>query len=423
MTPVKMGMKVLEDANAIEYLGQWVFERNPSLAALSDIRDSSKMSIEFSNVYNAIEKYNSFKELSFAGAYPDISGFTDSLAFNSVTPVLGYRFLFQDGLGLNRLNIHIGISPWSNNAWKHKFHASLNWQLWGWNLDAYYNSTDFYDLLGPFRASRQGYKVGLSYAYSNALLAPFSWRWGAGAATYGGMDKLPLFQDVDVDSGITTLQTAYAQIGASKLRTSLGGVMPEQGYNANLAASTYFAGGKFYPSAILEFDTGFLILFVRNTSFWLRSVVGNSFGDSESAFGNDYFGGFRNNYIDYKDAYRYRTVNAMPGAKIDQIKAHNFAKFTAELNLKPLRFNDFGFLGLYPTYAQLTLFSSDLMANPWGAVAFNNYVNVGAQLNIEVVIFNYLKTTWSVGYARLFPTSAPPGTPSSGEWMFSLKLL
>lgn len=424
MIPVKLKKEVIHDANAIDMLGQKAFNRNPQLAHISELRDSSVMDIPFADVYNKIEKYNSFKELRFAGAYPDISGFTDTSSFNNVTPVLGYRFMFQDKIGINRLNFSIGASPWSHNDWKHKIHASLNWQIWGWTLDAYYNSVNFYDLLGPFRSSRKGYKVGLSYKRQNTLLFPFKWDWGAGVATYGGMDKLPLFQDIEVDEGITSLQTAYAEIGASKMRTSLGGVMPEQGYKTSLQLSTYFAGGKFYPSAVWQFDTGFLIPFARNTSFWLRSAVGHSFGDLSSAFGNDYFGGFRNNYVDCKDAYRYREVNAMPGARIDQIAAHSYAKFMGELNFKPIRFNNFGFLGLYPTYAQISLFSTDLITNPWGAGVFGNYVNAGAQINIEVVLFSYLKTTWSVGYAHIFKTHGLPEVfPSGGEWLFSLKLL
>ncbi len=428
MTPVKMGIEEVKDANAIEYLGQKVFERNPSLETISEIRDSSLLTIKFSEVYDSISRYKPIKELRFTGAYPDISGFTDTASvFNSVTPVLGYRFVFQDRIGLNRLNLYIGISPWSANPWKNRFHASLEWNIGGWKLDAYYNSTSFYDLFGPFRTSRNGYKVGLSYNWNNSLRRPYSWGWSAGISTFGMMDKLPLFQNVDIDKGVTSLQTAFASINVSKLRTSLGGVMPEQGYKLSFDAYTYFAQKKFYPSAALQFDTGFLIPFMRNTSFWLRTAVGQSFGDLNSAFGNDYFGGFRNNYVDYRDSYRYRDINSMPGARIDQIKAHCFAKFTGELNFRPIRFNNFGFLGFYPTYAQFSIFSTDLVANPWGYVAknFSNFVNIGAQLNIEVVLFSYLKTTWSVGYAHIFPAGGhhDPTTTSRGEWMFSLKLL
>lgn len=424
MKPVKLGVEVLEDANAIEFLGEKTYKRNPQLAHISEIADSSKLTIEFKEVYNKIERYHPLKELNFICAYPDITGFSDTSSFNNVTPVIGYRVVFQDPIGLNRLNLHLGISPWSNNKWKNRFHASLNWSYWGWELSAYYNGTNFYDLFGPVRTSRAGYKIGLKYHYKNTLIKLYEWEWGAGLATYGMLDKLPLFQNISIDSGIKSMQIANANIGISKLRTSLGGVMPEQGYKLKMEGYNYLAGGKFYPTLIFQADGGFLMPFSRNTSFWLRTATGNSFGSISSAFGNEYFGGFQNNYVDYRDSYHYREVNSMPGAKIDQIQAHTFSKITGELNLKPIRFNNFGLLGLYPTYTQLSLFSSNLLANPWGKGQFHNYINVGAQMNIEIVIFSYLKTTWSLGYAHIWETGNSAGNKlSRGEWMISLKLL
>ena len=159
--------------------------------------------------------------------------------------------------------------------------------------------------------------------------------------------------------------------------------------------------------------------YVRNTSLWIRSAFGQSFGNENSVFGNDYFGGFRNNYIDHKFPFQFREINAMPGAEIDEIVAHSYAKVTSELNFKPIRFKEIGFIPLYPTYAQLILFSTDLLTNLWTGGTNCNYVNVGAQLNVEIVLFSYLNTTWSVGYAYLFPQTGN----SKGAWMFSVKLL
>src|SRR5574344_1633285 len=200
--------------------------------------------------------------------------------------------------------------------------------------------------------------------------------------------------------------------------------MPEQGYKLKMEGYNYLAGGKFYPTLIFQADGGFLMPFSRNTSFWLRTATGNSFGSISSAFGNEYFGGFQNNYVDYRDSYHYREVNSMPGAKIDQIQAHTFSKITGELNLKPIRFNNFGLLGLYSTYTQISLFSLKLLANPGGNGQFHNDINVGAQMNIEVVCLSCLKTTFSFGYAHIWETSNSVGNKlSRGEWMISLKLL
>lgn len=43
----------------------------------------------------------------------------------------------------------------------------------------------------------------------------------------------------------------------------------------------------------------------------------------------------------------------MPGAAIDAIQAHSYANATAELNLRPIRLNDFGALFLYPLLEEL----------------------------------------------------------------------
>lgn len=417
MTPVKMGVSIIKDANAIEYLGQKVFDRNPSLEKLPILQN--ELDYKFEDVYNKIEEYHPFTALKFSGAYPDVTGYKNTAA-------VGYRFMFQDPLGLNSLNFYTGTSPWSQNPWKERFHFNLDWKFWGWTLDAYYNNSNFYDLVGPFKTSRAGYKVGLSYNWYYTLLAPFKWNWGVGISTYGMMDALPLFQNIP--SPVKEMQTANAHIEISKTRTSLGGVMPESGYRLSLNGYTYLAEKQFFPQLYLEYDQGFLLPLIRNTSFWIRSVVGQSFGDPSSAFGNDYFGGFRNNWVDYRTPYQYRSASALPGTGIDAIHAHSFAKFTGELNLKPIRFKNFGFLGLYPTYAQFSLFSTDLVADAWGSSrSLRNFVNLGAQLNIEVVLFNYLKTTWSVGHAYLLHETLMPGADkvglSNGQWMFSLKLL
>lgn len=409
LTPVKMGIHPIEDANAIEYLGQAVYDRDSTIVNLHTIKNPD--SEDFIENFEIKEKkYSSFKSMKFNGAYPDITGYKQ-------TVTVGYRLFFQDKLGINSLMMYLGISPWSHYKNSEKIHFNLKWNYQWLTLDAYFNNSSFYDLVGPLKVGRAGYKIGLNYDRPYTLKAPFEWKWGVGISTYGMMDALPLFQNIE--SPVSEMQTATAYIEASKMRKTLGAVMPESGYKINLSGYTYFADNTFFPSVSLQFDKGFLMPLVRNTSFWIRTAFGQSFGNEESAFGNDYFGGFRNNYIDYHSEYQYREINAMPGADIDEIAAHSFAKATAELNLKPLRFKSFGFTALYPTFAQLSLFATDLVTNPWTSKYPENYINVGAQLNIEVILFSYLKTTWSVGYAQLFPQNAP----SKGQWMFSVKLL
>lgn len=421
-TPVKLDCKELFDCNSIDYLGQEAYIAHPEIAEYKNLASDTRRR-DFSEVYDSITIYKPIKEMAFQGAYPLISGFSDIDSWNNVTPVLGYGINFSDPLAFNTIKLFLGMSPWSNNPWKNRLHASVEFHSGFWNFAASWNKPDFYDLFGPTRVSRKGYDIGISYERSYSTMAPFQWNWDASVNAYGDMDALPLYQNVSVDKSVNSFYTASAGIGASKTRTSLGGTMPEQGYILGLSGYSYLADGKFYPSMTLTMQKGVLLPVMRNTCAWLRMAVGQNFGDSDSVFGNTYFGGFRNNYVDYRPANRYRTVTALPGMRIDNVEAHSFCKFTGDLSLQPFRFRNTGSLCLYPTYAQLSLFASDLMANPWGNQSFSNYISLGTQLNVEIVLCNYMKTTVSFGYAHCLSQTRAVPSRQGGEWLISIKLL
>ncbi len=422
LQPVLLSREVVKDANAVKLYGQLAYENNKeAMEQVGLLRDSLPRK-NFGDVYNNITSYNVFKEMKFAGAYPIISGFTDSKAWNHMTPVLGYRFNVNDPVGLSSMKLSVGLSPWSNNAWKNRFHVDFDWKYYFWNLKAAWNHTDFYDLFGPMRKSRKGYVVQLAYDYSNTMISPYDKSWGFSVATYGDMDVLPLYQEVEVQ-GVRSMQTASIYGNWAKTRTTLGGVMKEQGYELGIEGYGYLAGGRVYPSVEATGDFGTLVPFDRNTSFWLRTAAGHNFGDEESVFGTTYFGGFRNNYVDNRNAFQYRTSLAMPGADIDAIPAHSYAKATAELNLRPLRLNNFGALFCYPTWIQCSLFGTGLSA--WNPNSSHKmYYSTGIQLTTELVFLNYLKTTLSIGYGHLFaPAGFDGGRRGNNEFMISLKLL
>ena len=422
LQPVLLSREVVKDANAVNLYGQLAYENNKeALEQVGLLRDSLPRK-NFGDVYNNITSYNVLKEMRFAGAYPIISGFTDARAWNHMTPVLGYRFNVNDPVGLSSMKLSVGFSPWSNNAWKNKFHVDFDWKYYFWSLKAAWNHTDFYDLFGPMRRSRKGYVVQLAYDYSNTLISPYDKSWGFSVAAYGDMDALPLYQEIEVQD-VRSMQTASVYGKWSKTRTSLGGVMKEQGYELGVEGYGYLAGGRVYPSVEATGNFGTLVPFDRNTSFWLRTAAGHNFGDEESVFGTTYFGGFRNNYVDNRDAFQYRTTLAMPGAAIDAIPAHSFAKGTAELNLRPLRLNNFGALFCYPTWIQCSLFGTGLSA--WNPHASHKmYYSTGIQVTTELVFLNYLKTTLSIGYGHLFaPAGFDSGRRGNNEFMISLKLL
>ena len=419
LRPVSLDRTVIHDANAIQLYGDKAYGNNADTLEQIGLLKEPLPKIDFGDVYNNLTPYNVFKEMRFAGAYPTVTGFTDTASFNRVTPVIGYRFFFSDPVGLSSIKLDVGVSPFSHHDWKNRIHADFQWKYYFWTLKAAWNHSDFYDLVGPRRSSRKGYMVSLAYDHTNSMIVPYTRSWGASIAAYGGMDALPLYQEIQVD--VKSMQTASLYGKISKTRSTLGAVTREQGFELGAQGYAYLVGGQFFPSIEGTGDFGFLLPIDRNNSFWLRTAAGHNFGDVKQPFGNTYFGGFRNNILDNRNAFQYRTSLAMPGAAIDAIKAHSYAKAMAELNLRPIRFNNFGFLFFYPTWMQFSFFGAGLSA--WNPGQHNMYYSAGVQMTTELVFMTYLKTTLSVGYGHLF---APEGFPTGrhgNEWMISLKLL
>lgn len=407
MIPGVIPIKVINDANSINYQGNLVYEKNPKIAdwALGSPERTSNDSIR---KYES--PYQCLKETRLVGAYPDITGYKNTAA-------LGYRVSFRDPVGFSQIDLFLGTSPWSNYANKQKIHASLNWKYWGWNLIANYNKTDFYDLFGPTKRSRAGYSVGLKYERSFIQQKPLTHEFKAALFTYGDLEVIPSYQNIS--SPIKNIQAASVSYNTEKLRKTLGGVIDEQGFSWTAGAEALLAAGKLYPQLSSDQSFGFLVPGIRNTSFWIRNSIGQSLGDRSSVLSNFYFGGFRNNFIDWQEPEQYRKTLAFAGAAIDAIPAHNYVKTMGELNLKPIHLRDVGFAWGYPTYIKSSIFATHLICDFDKADITRNIFNFGTQVDVQLVMFSYLKTTWSAGYAIM----AENGKLNHGQLMLSLKLL
>jgi hypothetical protein len=418
LQPCIIPIQTIDDANAVELLGQLVYETNPVVEEWM-LPPPSKINIDSLKTYEG--RYSPFKELRFATAYPVIEGYKDFMAF-------GYRFNFMDPSSLHTLKMSVLYSPElaltpmtpeeidSVMPDKQRIHANLEYRLWGWTLNASYNKTDFYDLFGPTKVSRAGYAITLRYQKILKHFRPDRMDFSFQAGAYGDLEKLPSFQEIDAP--YKNMYTAIASFHYSHLIRSLGAVEAEKGFEWTIYTFNYFAGENIFPHFVSNQDIGFLLP-VRNTSFWLRSSVGQSFGDRTNNLSKFYFGGFRNNWVDYQALHRYREFLSFPGVMIDQIDAKNYGKLMAELNLQPLRFKRLGFLGFYATYARLSLFTMGLFTDLADPDFRKIYYNTGAQLDIEVALFTLLKSYLSFGYARGFNENMEP----SDQWMISLKLM
>lgn len=406
MQPGLIPIEVREDASAIEFLGNRVIENSPEVVNYS-LPPASVINIDSVKIDEMA--YSPLRNMTLTDAYPDITGFKETVS-------LGYRLNWRDRIGISNVNVFLGASPWSDYSDKQKLQGMIHWSYWLWSFTASYNKTDFYDLFGPIKRSRAGYSLSLGYHKNMTRRSPFEWHYGFDISHYGDLEVLPEFQNIGTP--LKSFQGLSINIGLSKLRTSLGGVDDEKGYLWELTANNYVADGSTYPSLISEQSIGWLLPVMRNTSFWIRNSIGQAFGVKTSPFSQFYFGGFRNNYVDWQDPQQYRKVFAFPGQEIDALNAHNFIKTIAELNLQPVRLRNIGATWLYPTYIQPSVFGMHLLRNPDDNSRDHNF-NAGVQLDLELVLFSYLKTTWSAAYARLLKNDAAPAE----QWMFSVKLL
>jgi hypothetical protein len=407
MVPGIIPARVIEDANAISFLGNRIHEKYPMVEKWSL---SPASGIDGDTIHAVEGIYSPLKQMRLACAYPDFGGYKETVA-------AGYRINWRDPIGISNLDIFIAVSPWSNYETKQKIHAMLEWKYWNWYLTANYNKTHFYDIFGPTRRSRAGYSIGLDYKKESSLKSPKKSWYGFGVHTYGDLEVLPQYQNVGTP--IRSMQAATLSYGISKFRKTLGGVMDEKGYSWEISSTQYLAQKKFYPSVVSSQDAGFLIPFIRNSSFWIRNSFGLSFGDRSSGLSHFYFGGFRNNYVDWQPSEQYRNVLAFPGAEIDEVPAYNYVKTMGELNLRPIRLNNVGTTWLYPTFIKTSLFTTHLMTDFDKSDKIRHLFNAGMQFDIQIVAFSYLKTTWSFGYARRFEQ----GFGGKDQIMLSLKLL
>ncbi len=407
MRPCIIKKQEIYDIKPIEYLGQKIFAANPQLEHWSL---SAPSAINVDSVISKEDDYNSFTNLGLSSIYPIVEGYKEF-------PAYGLRFSFMDRIAINRLTLNASYSPNPLIPEKQRIHLNLDYNYWFWNFKASWNKADFYDLFGPTKVSRAGYMLYGSYSDNIInMKKPLEFDYAISAAMYGDLDALPAYQNVDVQ--VDKLYMAQAELHYSLTRKTLGAIEPEAGTDARLTLDGSYVADEFFPRGMLTLDYGFLLP-MRNSSLWLRSAFGVGSKNRESAFSNFYFGGFGNNYVDHREKNQYRFPESFAGLKINEVAANKFGKLLMEINLTPIRFRRLGFLYLYATHAEMSLFSSVLLVDPGDNIHSRNVFNAGLQINMEIVFFSLLKTTLSVGYGAAFENNFKP----QDQFMFSLKLM
>jgi len=405
-TPVIIPTEPLPDINAPRYLGQRIVERHP---VVKNWKLGTPTAIDLEARRTAAGPYRPIREMGLVSFYPVVEGYKDD-------PAVGLRVDLMDNFGLAGLNATLSVTPWGDYDLGERFHFGAKFRYWNWKLSGGYNKADFYDLFGPTKKSRKGYFAKVEHSKPLIFDPPrrvdFEWS----VAGYGGLERMPDFQNIEVIH--PNFMVARASLIYAFPDKSLGAVDDEKGLLARADGQFHYAEGNAFGLVHGNLDYGFLLP-IRNSCLWVRSSLGQAFGDHADPLGNFYFGGFGNNWVDYQSTSRYRDYDTFPGTELNEIEAANYGKLLLEWNLPPLRFKSWGRTWLYCNWTRLSLFSGGLLTNFDDSLTREFDFNLGAQLDFRVVLFSYLNTTFSIGYA----TRWRDGGGTSDEIMVSLKIL
>jgi len=397
-------------AKAIQFLGHAVAEKFPRVTTWK-LDPPSPVLIDLDTLTVAdTRSYRSLQNIQFASIYPIVEGYKDF-------PAYGLRLNFMDALGgIDAIYLTASYTPNRILPSDERFHAGLELTHWNWTFTGTYNGADFYDLFGPTKTSRKGYSLGVHFNDYFIYDKPKTLEYSIALAAYGGLEKLPDFQNVN--ASFDKLLALKADLNYSYLLKSLGAVEYEQGLTWRIAARSNVVNKKWYPRFYANCDAGFLLP-IHHSSLWFRSTTGYSFGERDEPFANFFFGGFGNNWIDYQDFARYREYDGFPGVEINEIGGTTFGKLMVEWTLPPVRFRRFGIPSFYFRWARMALFSSGIVSNYDSQSQNQTSFNLGAQIDFRLVTFSIYKSTFSLGYAWAFKD----GKNYSRDFMISLKIL
>ncbi len=406
--PVMIANTTRDDVHAISYLGQSVVDLHPEVKEWKLPPPTSRV-INLDSLTVATGEYNGLESIQLGSIYPVAQGYKNTVAW-------GARANLFDPLLMHSLEMTASYSPNQGLTRDERFHTSVRYRYWQWSLKAGYNSADFYDLFGPTKRSRKGYAFTLGYSDGILDDRPVTLDYSLSASAYWGLERLPYSQNIAV-----TYDRFFVLSGSldyqRRLR-SLGAVDYEKGVQMSVGNYTYVVRSVWFPQFYATADVGFALPW-NHSSLWIRTGGGYSPKDEDEPFSNFYFGGFGNNYVDFREVSRYRDFDSFPGTKLNAIGGTTFAKAMAEWTLPPLRFRRFGVAALYCNWTRLSLFGGSIAANVHNPALFRVVSNVGAQVDFKLVVFSNLSATLSAGYALAFEKGRLP----TKEFMMSIKIL
>lgn len=404
--PIMIKDSVIEDINAIRFLGTDVVLKYPEIE--NWIIDSP-MEVNLDSVTLESGEYSPISGLKLVSAYPIVEGYKDY-------PAYGLRMEFSEPLGIYKSDLTASYSPHQSLTENQRFHAGWNFNYMQWSLRARYNGADFYDLFGPTKSSRKGYSLGMGYEHYLIYDGPRQMRYNLNLTGYGGLERLPDYQNIETT--YDRFMTFDARLDYRHRTASLGAVDYEKGYMWQIGYRGTYVVKNLHDLLSANFDFG-LPLPLHHSSIWFRNAAGFSPGDRSDPFDKFFFGGFGNNWIDYKTPKQYRLYYAFPGMELNEIAGLNYGKVTVEWSLPPVRFRHLGTTSLYLTWAHLTIFGTGIITNMDVPEWQRKVGGIGTQLDFRLTLLSHLRLTISAGYALAFEKDSSP----LNEFMFSVRIL
>ena len=404
--PTRIAATPLEDVSAITFFGERLVEAHPVLKTWI-VGSPNDIKLEEKHLVRGT--YKLAGGMRRESIYPVVQGYKDTAA-------VGVRANFSDPLQLNKLNLTASVTPGGSLDNDERVHLRAEYQRYDWRARATYNDASFYDLFGPTKTGRKGYTVGLGYHRTLVFDEPRRVDLETDAMFAGNLDRLPQYQNVEVD--VDRLFAFDATLKGENVRSSLGRVDDEKGIRWSMTLDGSRAAGSWYGRTHGTFDFG-VPLPIEHSSVWLRTAAGISPGSRQDPFANFFFGGFGNNWVDSGDAKRYRHYYAFPGVDLNELGGRNFVKSTLEWNLPPLRFRRIGSPGFYVTWMRPALFVGALVTNADAEAFRRTASNVGGQLDFQLITLSNLDMMLSFGAAVAFEDGVDP----QREFMVSFKIL
>lgn len=404
--PTRIEAKPVDDAGTITFLGERVAAEHPIVQSWNV---GSPLVIPYETLDKRQHAYSLVRGLRRESLYPIVQGYKSSAA-------IGMRYNLSDPLRLNRASLSVSYAPLTDLPESERFHVEGDYQRYDWRGHAAFNRADFYDLVGPTKTGRKGYIVGAGHSQTIIFDEPRRLSLDVDGSVSGNIDQLPDYQNVPVD--VDHLSTLEAKLSFSDLRKSLGAVDAETGTLWTAEVQGSLVDRTPYSLIRGSYDRGMALPF-NHSSIWFRQAAGLSPHDPAQPFANFFFGGFGNNYVDRGNEKRYREIDSLPGAALNEIGGRNFVKSMVEVNLPPLRFEGFGKPGLHAPWLRPAIFVTGLATNLDQDESRRVLFNTGAQADLKISALSALDLTLSFGAA----IAVERGQAPRREAMISLKVL